>query len=154
MVMVKNASNALLVEPMRGRKDNKMMRVYNLLLTWLCRAGINPTKYVLDNKVSENMKTHIRDTCKLNVERVPPGCHQRNTAEVVIHIFKTHFKSVLTGVAEDFPPGLWDRLLPQTEITLNRLCQSNATPLGPFNYNKMPLAPMGYNVQVHKKAVS
>ena len=47
----------------------------------------------------------------------------------------------------------------QTEITLNLLRQSNATPTvsahahlsGPFDYNKMPLAPMGCGAQVHKK---
>ena len=54
---------------------------------------------------------------------------------------------------------LWDRLLPQAEITINLLRQSNATPKvlayahmnGPFDYNKMPLAPMGCKVQVHEK---
>jgi hypothetical protein len=69
---------------------------------------------------------------------------------------------VLAGVANDFPLNLWDRLLPQTEITLNLIRQSNATPTvsayahlsGPFDYNKMPLAPMGCNVQVHEKADS
>jgi len=62
-------------------------------------------------------------------------------------------------VAEDFPSNLWDRLLPQTEITLNLLRQSNSTPnisayahlSGPFDYNKMPLAPMGCAAQIHKK---
>jgi hypothetical protein len=55
--------------------------------------------------------------------------------------------------------SLWDRLLPQTEITVNLLRQSNATPTvsayahlsGPFDYNKMPLAPMGCAVQIHEK---
>jgi hypothetical protein len=102
------------------------------------------------------MKIHIRNNCSL--ELVPPRCHQRNAAEVAIQNFKTHFLSVLAGVADGFPPSLWDRLLPQTKITLNLLCQSKDTLTvlayahlnGPFNYNKMPLAPMGYNVQVHK----
>jgi hypothetical protein len=111
----------------------------------------------MDNEVSDAMKGHIRDNCKL--ELVPPGCHRRNAAEVGIRNFKTHFLSVLAGVADGFPPSLWDRLLPQTEITLNLLQQSNATPTvsayahlnGPFDYNKMPLAPMGCEVQVHQK---
>ena len=51
------------------------------------------------------------------MELVPPGCHQRNAAEVAIRNFKAHFLSVLAGVAKDFPPSLWNRLLPQTEIT-------------------------------------
>eukprot|EP00804_Cyclotella_cryptica_P024852 CCRYP_020548-RA/>CCRYP_020548-RA protein AED:0.44 eAED:0.44 QI:0/0/0/1/0/0/3/0/374 len=48
------------------------------------------------------------------------------------------------------------------EITLNLLCQSNATPTvsayadlnGPFDYNKMPLAPMGCSAHVHEKTHS
>ncbi|KAL7474441.1 hypothetical protein ACHAW6_000415 [Cyclotella cf. meneghiniana] len=63
------------------------------------------------------------------------------------------------GTADNFPPSLWDKLLPQTEITLNLLRQSNATPTisayahinGPFDYNKMPLGPMECEMQVHKK---
>ena len=94
-----------------------MIRAYNALLLRLKRAGIVPKKHVLDNEVSENMKNHICDTCKFDMELVPPGCHRRNAAEVAIPNFKAHFISVLAGVADDFPPSLWDRLLPQTEIT-------------------------------------
>jgi hypothetical protein len=105
------------------------------------------------------MKNHIRDMCKINMELVPPGCHQCNAAEVAIRNFKAHYLSVLAGVADDFPPSLWDCLLPQTEITINLIQQSNATPnvsayahlSGPFDYNKMPLAQMGCEAQVHEK---
>ncbi len=105
------------------------------------------------------MKNHIQDTCKFDMELVPPGCHQRNAAEVAIRNFKTHFLSILAGVANDFPPSLWDRLLPQTKITINLIRQSNATPnvlayahlSRPLDYNKMPLAPMGCEAQVHEK---
>ncbi len=95
----------------------------------------------------------------MNMELVPPGCHQQNVAEVAIRNFKSHFLSVLAGVADDFPQNLWDHLLPQTEIILNLIRQSNAMPTvsayahlsGPFDYNKMPLAPMGCEAQIHKK---
>ena len=54
---------------------------------------------------------------------------------------------------------LWERLLPQTKITINLLRQSNATPTvsayahlsGPFDCIKMPLEPVGSAVQIHKK---
>ncbi len=73
--------------------------------------------------------------------------------------FKAHFLSILAGVADNFPPNLWDWLLPQTKITINLTQQSNATPKvlayahlsGPFDYNKMPLAPMGCEAQVNEK---
>ena len=105
------------------------------------------------------MKDHIRDKYKLQMELVPPGCHRRNAAEVAIRNFKAHFLSILAGTAEDFPISLWDRLLPQAEITVNLIRQSNATPKvsayahlsGPFDYNKMPLAPMGCDAQIHEK---
>jgi hypothetical protein len=54
---------------------------------------------------------------------------------------------------------LWDRLLPQAEITLN-LLQSSRTSTkqsayeainGPFDFNKTPLAPLGIKVVVHEK---
>jgi hypothetical protein len=119
MVMVEIDSNDILVEPMKTHKDAKMIRAYNTLLLRLKRAGITPKKHVIDNKVSDNMKNHICDTCKLDMELVPPGCHRHNTAEVAIHNFKAHFVSVLAGVANNFPPNLWDWLLPQTKITIN-----------------------------------
>ena len=159
MVMVEIDSNAILVEPMRSREDKEMIRAYDKLVQRLKAAGIKPRKHVLDNEVSNNMKEHIKQQHKFKMELVPPGCHRRNAAEVAIRNFKAHFLSVLAGTADTFPANLWDRLLPQTEITLNLLRQSNATPTisayahisGPFDYNKMPLAPMGCEVQVHEK---
>jgi hypothetical protein len=159
MVMVEIDSNVIFVEPMKNRKDSKMIRAYNPLLLRLKPASIVPKKHVLDNEVSENMKNHIRDRRKLDMKLVPPGCHRRNTAEVAIHNFKAHCLSILAGVANNFPPNLWDQLLPQTKIAINLIQQSNATPnvlayahlSGPFDYNKMPLTPMGCEVQVHEK---
>ncbi len=117
--MVEINSNAILVEPMKNCKDDEMTLAYNALLLQLKQAGIVPNKHVLDNEVSENMKNHICDTCKLDMELVPPDCHRRNAAKVAIRNFKAHFLSVLAGVANAFPPNLWDWLLPQTEITIN-----------------------------------
>ena len=126
--MVEIDSSAILAEPMKSQKDAKMKRAYNTLLLRLKQAGISPKKHVMDNKVSENMKSHIRDNCRL--ELVPPGCHEhcQNAAEVGIGNFKDHFLSILAGVADGFPTSLWDQLLPQTEITLTLLRKSNATP--------------------------
>jgi hypothetical protein len=119
MVMVEINRNAILVKPMKNRKDAKMIWAYNALVLQLKWANIIPKKHVLDNEVSENMKNHICDTCKLDIELVPPGCHRCNAAEVTISNFKAHFLSVLAGVADNFSPNLWDRLLPQTKITIN-----------------------------------
>ena len=84
MVMVEIDSNAILVEPMKSRKDQEMIRVYDSLVKRLQRAGFQPKKHVLDNEISENMKEHIRDQYKFSLELIPPGCHRRNEAEVAI----------------------------------------------------------------------
>ena len=70
--MVEINSNTVLVELMKSRKDEEMIRAYNALLLRLKQADIVPKKHVLDNEVSENMKNHIRDTCKFDMELVPP----------------------------------------------------------------------------------
>ncbi len=80
MVLVEIDSNAILVEPMKGRKDAKMIRVYNALLLWLKKAGIIPKKHVLDDKVLENMKNHIRqDEHGISPTRVPQAKRGRSS---------------------------------------------------------------------------
>jgi hypothetical protein len=159
MVMVEIDSSAILVAPLKNRTDAELTRAYASLMQRLHHAGIRPKKHVLDNEISSAMKKLITEKYQMQYELVPPGCHRRNAAEVAIRNFKAHFISILAGVSADFPMKLWDKLLPQAEITINLLGQSNATPTisayahlnGPFDYNKMPLAPMGCNVQVHEK---
>jgi hypothetical protein len=66
----------------------------------------------------------------------------------------------LSRINDTFPMRLWDRLLPQTIQTLNLLRQSNAVPMilawqyvhRNFDYNKMPLAPMGCVVQIYQSS--
>ncbi len=158
MCMVEIDSNAILVEPMSSRKDKEMQRAYKTLLNRLRSVGIVPKKHVMDNEISTSMKEYIKQDLGMDLELIPPNSHRRNAAEVAIRNFKCHFLSILAGVAVDFPLSLWDRLLPQTELTLNLLRSSNATPTvsahahlyGAFDYNKMPLAPMGCKAHVHQ----
>ncbi len=75
MVMVEIDSNAILVKPMKSYKDAEMIQAYDALLQQLKWAGIVPKKHILDNKVSKNMKNHIRNRQKFDMELVPPGCH-------------------------------------------------------------------------------
>ena len=80
----------------------------------------------MDNEVSEILRNLIREEYKIELELVPPGAHIRNAAEVAIQNFKAHFISILTGVVDDFPKDLLYWLLPQVEVTINLLRQSNA----------------------------
>eukprot|EP00804_Cyclotella_cryptica_P013560 CCRYP_012915-RA/>CCRYP_012915-RA protein AED:0.35 eAED:0.35 QI:0/-1/0/1/-1/1/1/0/404 len=128
MVMVEIDSCAILVEPIKNRTNAELTRAYSALMLRLRQASIIPCKHILNNEISTAMKDLIQDTYKMTLELVTSGCHHRNAAKVAICNFKSHFLSILAGVADDFLLKLWDKLLPQTEITLNRLRQSNATP--------------------------
>ncbi len=65
---------------------------------------------------------------------------------------------MLAGADDSFPMQLWDKLLPQTILTLNSLRQSKVAPTvlacqyvhGSFDYNKTPLAPLGCAVQLYE----
>ena len=136
-----------------------MIQAYLTLWKRLTASGtVKPTTHILDNEASAAFKEEIKKNC--TIQLVPPNNHRRNLAERAIQTFKNHFKSILAGVDDTFPMHLWDRLLPQTVLTLNLLRQSNVAPTvsayqyvhGPFDYNKMPLAPMGCAVQLHERS--
>jgi hypothetical protein len=64
MVMVDIDSSAILVEPIKNCTDPELTCAYSALITRLHRAGVVPRKHVLDNKISNAMKTLITDTYK------------------------------------------------------------------------------------------
>jgi hypothetical protein len=90
---------------------------------------------------------------------VPPHYHRRNAAERAIRTFKEHFVAGLSSVDPTFPLHLWDRLLPQAEITLNLLRTSRLHPHlsvaahfhGLLDNNKTYFAPPGCKIIAHEK---
>jgi hypothetical protein len=157
MVLVEVDGNYINAEPMKNKMEGSMIKAYLALWAWLTASGtVKSTTHLLDNKASIAYKAEIKKNC--TIQLVPPDNHNRNLAERAIQTFKNYFKSVIVGVDDNFPMRLWDRLLPQMVLTLNLLCQSNVAPTvsayqyvhGAFDYNRMPLAPMGCAVQVHE----
>ena len=61
MVMVEIDSNAVLVEPINNRKDEELTRTYREMMLRLRQAGMISRKHILDNEVSESLKTIIQD---------------------------------------------------------------------------------------------
>ena len=122
-------------------------------LTGVC----NPKMHILDNKASEEFQSEIKKPCKMQM--LPPDTHRRNLAERAIHIFKNHFIAILSGVDPRFPISLWSKLIPQAVLMLNLVRPANACPNvlayaymhGQFNYNAMPLGPLGCAVQLYVK---
>ncbi len=142
---------------MKNKSAGSMIKAYISLWKCLTATGvIQPKTHLLDNKASAELKAEINKNC--TIQLVPPNNHRQNLAERAIQTFKNHFKAILAGVDDSFPMQLWDKLLPQTVLTLNLLQQSTVAPTilayqyihGNFDYNKMPLAPLGCAVQLYK----
>ena len=95
----------------------------------------------------------------IDYQLAPPHMHRRNAAKRAIRTWKAHFIAGLCSTDKMFPMHLWDRLIEQAEIMLNLLRPSRTNPKlsayaavnGPFDFNRMPLAPPGTKVVVHKK---
>jgi hypothetical protein len=129
MVLVEVDGNFIDAEPMKNKTAGSMIKAYLALWKQLTASGmVKPTTHLLDNKASEEFKAEIRKKCPIQL--VPPDNHQQNLAETerAIKTFKNHFKAILVGVDDSFLMRLWDKLLPQTILTLNLLRQSNVTP--------------------------
>ena len=92
-------SNGILVKLVKSWQDAELTCAYWALMKRLQHTGIEAKKHVLDNEISEAMKSVIRDEYKTKYELVSLGCHWHNVAEVAIQNFKAHYLSILAGVA-------------------------------------------------------
>jgi hypothetical protein len=158
MVVYDYDSNAIMVEPMCSLTGPCILAAFQVLHTRLVAAGLRPQLQRLDNESSVALKRFLRDA-NVDFQLVPPHVHRRNAAERAIRMFKNHFIAGLCSVDTNFPLHLWDKLLPQAEITLNLLRGSRINPKlsahaqmnGHFDFNRTPLAPPGIRVLVHIK---
>ena len=159
MVAVELDGNYIDGKPIQSRKAKSLTKAYQAIFQRCKATGvICPNWHILDNEAPKELKHAIREN-KCRVELTSADQHRRNAAERATQTFKGHFISVLAGVADGFLINQWDELLPQTILTLNLLRQLNMAPNisayayhhGSFDYNWMPIAPMGCAVQVHIK---
>ena len=73
MVLVEIDNNAILVEPIKNRTDAEITGAYCAMMLRLKQVVIINQKHILDNEVSNAMKSNIRDEYKMQLELVPPG---------------------------------------------------------------------------------
>jgi hypothetical protein len=146
------------MEPMQNRSDTEHLRAYNKLHQYLLDRGFQPLLQKMDNEASATLKRTIRAK-GIDYQLVPPHMHRRNAVERAIQTFKNHFVAILRGTDKHFPIHLWDLLLPQATTTLNLLCTSRLNPQlsaaahlnGAFDFNCLPMAPLGTRVILHEK---
>ena len=93
---------------------------------------------------------------------ISPHCHGTNTSKRALHIWKIQFKAGLATVNNDLRVCEWDCLISQRELTLNLLQvpHNNTTllawayVLGTFDYNSIPVVPLGTHVLVYNKVAN
>jgi hypothetical protein len=150
--------NYIKVIPMKSRSASECVKAYDSVHQELTVKGFKPKLQTLDNEASAALKNFFTEN-DIAYQLVPPHCHRRNAAERAIGTFKEHFVAGLSSVHPSFPLRLWDRLLPQAEITLNLLRTSRLHPRlsaaahfhGLVDYNKTDFAPSGCKIIAHEK---
>jgi len=133
--------------PLQHAKKSTSSQPSKKIVNKLTHKGLKPQLHKLDNEL---MTTYMENE-HIKYELTLTGLHRRNLAERAIQTFKNHFISGLCSTHPDFPLNLWDKLLPQAELTLNLLRPSRIQPhlsayaqlYGPFQYNLTPFAPPG-----------
>lgn len=156
MILYDYDSNYIAAEPIPSRTEFQLLQAYKKMRRTLQLRGLKPKLQRLDNEASKLLQTEMEDN-NVEFQLTPAGTHRRNAAETAIGIFKDHFVSGLATTNPEYPLQLWDRLIPQAEITLNLLRPSRINPQlsayaqihGQFDYNKTPLAPPGMKVLAH-----
>eukprot|EP00956_Cyclotella_meneghiniana_P011678 scaffold16433_cov32-Cyclotella_meneghiniana.AAC.4 len=118
MVEVELDGNYIDAEALKTRNAADLTAAHQKIFSrWKATGVICPNWHVLDkNEAPEKFKQAIREN-NCRVELTPADMHRQNAAERAIQTFKSHFKSVLAGVSDNFPIRECHELLRQAVLT-------------------------------------
>jgi hypothetical protein len=150
--------NYVKVLSMKSRSASEWVKAYDHINQELIVKGFKPKLQTLDNEASAALK-HFFTANNVEYQLVPPHFHRPTASERAIRAFKKHFVAGLASVDPTFALYLWDRLLPQAEITLNLLWTSRLHPQlsaaahfhGLVDYNKKSFERTGCKIIAHEK---
>jgi len=151
-------SNGILTAPLPNCCADSILATYQIAHARLCAAGLRPKLQHLDNEALQALKEFLVAE-DVDYQLVLPHIHHCNATKRTIRTFKNHFIAGLCSTDKNFPLNLWDKLLPQAELTLNLLRGSRLNPQlsawvqlhGPFDFNRTPIAPPGTPSLIHEK---
>ena len=86
--------------------------------TRFAKAGVQSHTYIMDNECSSILRTALTKN-NISWQLIPPKTHRRNAAERAIQTYKNHLKAGLFILDPNYQVREWDRLIPQSELTLN-----------------------------------
>ena len=138
-------SNIIIAQALKNRRAETITATWQVIHNMYTQGGIAPNIYVMDNEISTEFIAALtkNDT---SYQLVPPHTHRQNLADRVISTFKNYLKSRLASVNPNFPLSKWDRLIKQTNITLNLIRSAHFNPklsvyvymFGEFNFVATP----------------
>ena len=112
----------------------------------------------MENEAAQDLKDALEKE-NISYQLVPPHIYRANLAKRATRTFNNHLIAGLASVDLNFPLGEWDRLIPQTEITINILRSTRSNPrvsaytylFGQLEWNVTPLVPPVTKVLAHDK---
>jgi hypothetical protein len=112
--------NIIIVQPMPSYTNSSFIATFSKVFAVLCACNYQPALNVMDNKCPKAVEKHIQSN-KMNIQLVPLLNHRFNVTERAIAMYKEHSVAALATVDMLCPLQLWDKFLPQVELTLNLL---------------------------------
>jgi hypothetical protein len=125
----------------------------------LAKGGCQPKFHRMDNECPQQVKDYLKKR-DVQYQLAPPDDHRSNAAERAIRTAKNHLAAGWYSTDDNFPMYLWDKAIPQAELTLNLLRGSRINPKlsaseqihGRYDFNAHPIAPPG--IKVHNSYFS
>ena len=149
-IMYDWTTNAILATPIKNAKAETIVECFKENITYLAKRGFKPKYNIIDNVATNAVKTYL-ESQKIKLQLVEPHNHRVNAAERAIQTFKNHTIAGLCICDNDFPSILWDKVIKQSQDTLNMLRTSRVHPKlsafhvleGQHDYNRVPFGPPG-----------
>lgn len=159
LIMYAYDPNTILMECLKSRTHDEILRAYLKFQQRLQDSGFAPTLMIMNNEASMALRRTIKNK-QCYYQLMPPNAHQRNAAERTVHTWKNHFCGGLATIDPDFPIIEWCRLVKQGKITINLMWSLRVNPKlsawqhinGTFNFDATPVAPPGCKVIIHEKS--
>ena len=152
-------ANYIHFEAMKNRTAAEYVRAHSKAYDFFLKGGIRSSFLRLDNEASAQLIDFCdKKSPRIQMEFVPPNSHRANKTERCMGTAKDHIISGMNTCDPDFPVRAWTKLLPQAELTLNKLRQSGISHhmsawqqlFGKHDYLNVPLAPPGMRIVVHE----
>jgi hypothetical protein len=113
-------SNCILLCPIKNRTAKALTSTIENVNKTLAKGGCKPQFHRLDNACPQLLKDFF-ERQQVEHQLVPPHDHRSNAAEQAIRTAKNHLADSWWSTNNKFPMHLWDKTIPQAELTLNLL---------------------------------